>query len=335
MQRFSQFLPDFSGNRQVATTDKSRANDSKSSFDVVQTGHDTDGSDQDKLLGLPRVMRDARKQGKPVLGFWMMFPGAALARTFAQLGYDFILIDCEHGNIDDAAMHAAVGAVAAEGVSPLVRIPGPDNVHVKRALDSGAHGILCPNLSSVEEARALVSYAKFPIPTKTVPGQSSDTKNNASVISRQVSGIRGVGSPFAPAVFHQSLGEYIRTANRNTLVAAQIETLAGLENCEEIAKVDGLDMLFIGPNDLASSMGYPALEHESIPEVQDAVERVLAAAHAAGKYAGMFCTSSEQVRRRHEQGFDLMNLGGDIVALQAWNANELAKIEDIRKGPII
>lgn len=194
-----------------------------------------------------------------------------------------------------------------------------------------AHGILCPNLSTVEEARALVSFSKFPAATKVVPGKSGE-------LSGQVSGTRGVGSPFAPAVFRQTLAEYIRTANRNTFVAAQIETAGGLENCEEIAKVEGigeyflnlqseifntsynLDMLFIGsvlvyayekcvlsiydlsPNDLASSMGYPALEHESIPEVQTAIKRILAAAHAAGKYAGMFCLSSDQVRRRFKQG---------------------------------
>jgi len=125
------------------------------------------------------------------------------------------------------------------------------------------------------------------------------------------------------------MAQYIRTANQNTFIAVQIETLEGLENCEDIAKVDGIDMLFIGPNDLASSMGYPALEHEAIPEVQEAVKRILTAAHDAGKYAGMFCTSSEHVRRRFKQGFDLMNLGGDIVALTEWNATQLKRLDDI------
>lgn len=141
------------------------------------------------------------------------------------------------------------------------------------------------------------------------------------------------------------MGDYLKKANQNVFIAVQIETVEGLENCEEIAKVEGigespflrplvagigivawwrwhsvdsdverfadmrsfgssfwLDMLFVGPNDLCSSMGFPALEHPNIPEVQSAIERVLKAAHDAGKYAGMFCTAADQVQKRFEQG---------------------------------
>ncbi|KAJ3936893.1 MAG: Pyruvate/Phosphoenolpyruvate kinase-like domain-containing protein [Lentinula lateritia] len=279
-----------------------------SSLDVPST---------ETLLGLQKVMADARNPRRPVVGSWLMLPGASLARMVAQMGYDFVLVDCEHGNLADADMHASVGAIAAQGVSPVVRIPAPENWIVKRTLDTGAHGILCPMMSTSEEARKLVSYAKFPIPkSQSAPATTS--------------GIRGVGSPFAPAVFGQRMDDYIASANRNTFIAVQIETVEGLENCEEIARVDGIDMLFVGPNDLCSSMGYPALEHASIPEVQDAVQRILSAAKAAGKYAGMFCTSAEQVEARYKQGFDFMNLGADVVALAMWNAAELEKLKNIR-----
>ncbi|KAF5322171.1 hypothetical protein D9619_001075 [Psilocybe cf. subviscida] len=318
MDRFTRFIPTFASGAP--------------SLLVPSTDHGQTHSDNEGLLGLQRTLRDAQDPRRPVLGSWMMLPGAALARMTAQMGYDFVLVDCEHGNIDDGAMHAAVGAVAAEGASPVVRIPGPDNVYVKRALDSGAHGILCPSMSTAEEARKLVSFAKFPAPKKAVPTTEGGTETPSRHEGQRLSGTRGVGSPIAPAVFRQTLREYIRTANQNTLIAVQIETLEGLENCEDIARVDGIDMLFIGPNDLASAMGYPALEHESIPEVQAAVQRVLDAAKNAGKYAGMFCTASDQVRRRFEQGFDLMNLGGDIVALMEWNAVQLEALNDIRHG---
>lgn len=108
-----------------------------------------------------------------------------------------------------------------------------------------AHGILCPSMSTADDARKLVSFAKFPVSTKAVPGineqqrQPHVTTPSANAV---LSGTRGVGSPFAPAAFRQTLAEYIRTANRNTLVAVQIETLEGLENCEEIARVDGIGM---------------------------------------------------------------------------------------------
>ncbi|KAJ7584617.1 Pyruvate/Phosphoenolpyruvate kinase-like domain-containing protein [Mycena floridula] len=268
----------------------------------------------DGLLGFQKVMADAAKAHKPVVGSWLMLPGASLARMVAQMEFDFVLVDCEHGNIADEAMHASVGAIAAQGISPIVRIAAAENWLVKRALDSGAHGILCPMLSTAAEASALVSYARFP----------------ALEGSNALGGIRGVGSPFAPAVFGQSMAEYIATANKNIFIAVQIETIEGLNNCEEIAKVDGIDMLFVGPNDLASSMGYPALDHANIPEVQDGIKRVLAGAKSAGKYAGMFCTSAEQVQARFEQGFDFMNLGGDVIALGVWNDVELGKLKDIR-----
>ncbi|KAJ4472131.1 Pyruvate/Phosphoenolpyruvate kinase-like domain-containing protein [Lentinula aciculospora] len=274
-------------------------------------------SSSEALMGLQKVMIQASNPRRPVVGSWLMFPGASLARMVAQMGYDFVLVDCEHGNIADADMHTSVGAIAAQGVSPVVRIPAPENWIVKRTLDTGAHGILCPMMSTAEEARKLVSYAKFPIP-----------KNLRTPDS--ICGIRGAGSPFAPAAFGQGMGEYIATANRNIFIAVQIETIEGLESCEEIAKVDGIDMLFVGPNDLCSSMGYPALEHLHNPEVQNAIQRVLSAAKAAGKYAGMFCTSAEQVEARYEQGFDFMNLGADVVALATWNAVELGKLKNIR-----
>ncbi|ORY57409.1 Pyruvate/Phosphoenolpyruvate kinase-like domain-containing protein [Leucosporidium creatinivorum] len=276
----------------------------------------------EERLGLWPALQKARPaEGavrKPVVGSWQMLPGASLSRMTAQMGYDFVLVDCEHGNLADADMHASVGAVSAAGSSPIVRIPAPENWMVKRALDAGAHGLLCPMMGTAEEARRFVSYCKFPVPKAKLAKDPS-----------LISGIRGVGSPFAPQVFGQSLPDYIASSNRNTFVGVQIETVEGVENCEEIAKVDGIDLLFVGPNDLASSMGYPATEHASIPEVQEAIARVLAACKAAGKFAGMFCTSAEQVQARFEQGFDIMNLGADVVAIGAWNAAELGKLSKI------
>jgi 4-hydroxy-2-oxoheptanedioate aldolase len=179
-------------------------------------------------------------------------------------------------------------------------------------------------MSDAEQARALVSYAKFPVPKdKLGPGV--------------ISGVRGAGSPFAPAVFGQSMPEYIATANKNTFVAVQIETVEGLSNCEEIAKVEGIggarrlvpvlgsisyssqqtcfslgrlrldtcqerSLSLFRPNDLCASMGYNAMDHANIPEVQEAIQRILNAAKAAGKYAGMFCMTADQAQARFKQG---------------------------------
>lgn len=122
-----------------------------------------------------------------------------------------------------------------------------------------AHGILCPSMSTAEEARKLVSFAKFPVPTKPVPTAEARADAGAPLRHEEqrpspnaISGTRGVGSPFAPAVFRQTLAEYIRTANKNTLIAVQIETVEGLENCEEIASVDGIGSPLSPPYHLLS-----------------------------------------------------------------------------------
>jgi len=112
-------------------------------------------------------------------------------------------------------------------------------------------------------------------------------------------------------------------------VIVQIESRTGVENCEAIAGVDGIDMLFIGPNDLASSMGYFAFDHADVPEVQEATQKVLEAAKRKGKWAGHFALSAEIAAQRYKEGFELVNCGADIIALERWMAGEMAKLKGI------
>lgn len=188
--------------------------------------------------------------------------------------YQWVLIDCEHGDIDDKDMYLQVGAISSAGVSPIVRIPASEPWMMKRALDCGAHAVMVPMCETVEQAQAIVRGCKYPS-------------------SAWPQGTRGAGAMFAPAAFNQNGREYLTHANANVAVIVQIESRAAVENCEAIAAVPGIDMLFVGPNDLASSMGYFAFDHPTIPEVQEAIERVLRAAKAAGKYAGHFALSAD------------------------------------------
>jgi 4-hydroxy-2-oxoheptanedioate aldolase len=114
-------------------------------------------------------------------------------------------------------MHNMIPAIVASGASPLVRVPAPENAYVKRALDAGAHGIMFPMIETAEQARAAVRYCKFP-----------------------PQGMRGVGSPFAPTYFKQSMTVYQDSANEATMVLVQIETPLGLKNAFEIASVSGI-----------------------------------------------------------------------------------------------
>lgn len=134
---------------------------------------------------------------------------------------------------------------------------------------------------------------------------------------------------YAPAAFNQTGRDYLLSANDNVMICVQIESRKAVENVEEITAVDGIDMLFIGPNDLASSMGYVAFDHASIQEVQDASARVLEAGKAAGKYVGHFALNGEIAAQKYKQGFDFVNCGADIVAVTAWMGAEMAKLKSL------
>jgi 2-keto-3-deoxy-L-rhamnonate aldolase RhmA len=142
-------------------------------------------------------------------------------------------------------------------------------------------------------------------------------------------GVRGAGAMYAPAAFNQNGREYLLSANDNVMVCVQIESRKAVENVEEIAAVDGIDMLFIGPNDLASSMGYVAFDHASIPEVQTAITRVLRAGLDADKYVGHFALSAEAAAARVRQGFHFVNCGADIVAVTAWMTGEMDRLRKL------
>lgn len=200
-----------------------------------------------------------------------MFPGSNVSRALARANPDWIMVDCEHGNIDDAAMHEAVPAIAACGVSPIVRIPDFQSWMIKRALDSGAHGILVPLLRTVDEVKQVVAAAKFP-----------------------PEGRRGFGSPLAMQNFSPmpSFTEYLQQANDTILTMVQIETKEALAAVEEIAPL--VDVLFIGPFDLGNNIGYPIINGDVKPELKEAIARILKAAKSAGKKCGMYASSGEE-----------------------------------------
>ncbi|KAI1417008.1 Phosphoenolpyruvate/pyruvate domain-containing protein [Hypoxylon sp. FL1857] len=232
----------------------------------------------------------------PSIGVWQTLPGQNVSRVLARAGVDWVMVDCEHGNIDDAAMHEAVPAIASCGVSPLVRIPDMQGWMIKRALDAGAHGILIPLLRSVEEAKKIVSAAKFP-----------------------PQGQRGLGSPFAMERFNPipTMTEYLQQANDSLLTMVQIETQEALDAVEEIAAIPGIDVLFIGPFDLGNNIGHPILDGVMKPELEQAIDRILEATNKAGKKCGFFATSGEQAKIYADKGFHMISAALDTTLLQA------------------
>jgi len=192
-------------------------------------------------------------------------------------------------------MHEAVHAVKAPCV-PLVRIPDNLNHFVKRALDSGAQGLIVPMVSTAAQAKSLVSASYFP-----------------------PKGARGLGSPYAMATYATagsapSLKDYLFEANDNILIAVQIETAEGVENVEAIAAVEGVHMLFVGPFDLSNSLGVPLVNGET-DKLRTAIDKIKAAAEKAGKYTGIYSVSAEDAARRAREGWNFISLGSETAYL--------------------
>ncbi|RKL39763.1 hypothetical protein BFJ72_g6491 [Fusarium proliferatum] len=260
----------------------------------------------------------------PSMGLWQMVPGANMSRALARVpGIDWVVIDCEHGNLDDSAMHDAVPAVAAAGASPIVRIPGMESWMIKSkinqpraptrsfylqqtgALDTGAHGV---GINAPRSDQTLTRYAaKFP-----------------------PQGTRGFGSPYAMERFSPmpTMTEYLQQANSSLLTIVQIETQEALDNLEEIAAVDGVDVLFVGPFDLGNNIGHPIIQGVFKPQLTDALARVLEVSHKFGKKCGIYSTSGKQARKYAEAGFDMIHVATDFTSLQFIMAQEV----DIAKG---
>ncbi|KAI0036430.1 Phosphoenolpyruvate/pyruvate domain-containing protein [Vararia minispora EC-137] len=246
-------------------------------------------------LNIP--LRNALKAGKRASGAWLTLPSTAIARTLASTpGMSWVLIDGEHGQITDSQYYDLSNAIASAGASPIIRIPADEAWMIKRALDSGAHGIMVPLANSPELVRRVVAAAKYP-----------------------PAGIRGFGPMFTHAAGALG-GAYKASANEDVVVAVQIEHPDAVRDIEEIV-AEGIDVAFIGPFDLSVSMGvqFGGEEHEA------AIQRILDATHAAGKIAAIFCLDGSQAAKRFEQGFDMVSVSTDIDTLIASFADHAAK----------
>lgn len=236
-----------------------------------------------------------------------MFPGTNLSRTLARSGPDWICIDTEHGNISDDHMHECTAAIAACGVSPVVRIAANEAWMVKRALDAGAHGIIVPLIYTVDDVKRLVSSAKFP-----------------------PLGTRGFGSPFPLERFYSgakavSATDYLTQANDALVTIVQIETKEALASVDDIAAVPGVDCLLIGPFDLGNNIGRPIMDGTMHEELKAAIEKIHGAAKKAGIRTGIYCTSGEQAREFADRDFHFISVMTDVPALSQACEGALSK----------
>ena len=204
--------------------------------------------------------------GRPVYGAMVQFPDADLTEMLGHAGFDWILIDAEHGSINENDCLAMVRACELANTTSIVRPPVNDPELIMRFLDRGAQGVQVPHVNTAADARAAVDAVKYyPV------------------------GTRGVTSATRSANYglRESIPDYIKFSNAETLVCVMIEEREAVDNLPEILKVEGVDVFFVGAGDLAQSMGFPG--NKNAPEVQKVVREALKRILDAGKCAGLSC----------------------------------------------
>ncbi|QFP75318.1 aldolase/citrate lyase family protein [Deinococcus sp. AJ005] len=237
------------------------------------------------------TFKTALQRGDPLYGLWLALADSYSAEVCAGAGFDWLLIDNEHAPNDLRSTLASLQVLAAyPAVTPLVRPPVGDAVGIKRLLDIGARNILIPMVESPEQARELVSATRYP-----------------------PRGVRGVGASLARASGFGRDAAYLNHADDGVCLLLQIESRAGLEALAEIAAVDGVDGVFIGPADLAASFGQ--LGNPGHADVQNAIRDAATQIRRAGKAAGILSTDEAQAHTYLEWGYTFVAVGTDVTLL--------------------
>lgn len=242
-------------------------------------------------------------EGRLQLGLWCSLGSPLATEIIAGSGTDWLLIDGEHSPNDLLSIMAQLQAVGAHPVEPCVRLPEDNATLVKQFMDAGARNLMVPNVRNAEQARRIVAAARY-----------------------APAGTRGFSVGHRANQFGR-IENYHRDAHLGQMLVLQIECEEGVKNAAEIAAVDGVDVLFVGPGDLSANMG--AMHNAGADHVQQAIASVLAAAKGAGKAAGILAPAQADAERYIADGFTFVAVGADL-GLVARGSDAL--IAHFRKG---
>lgn len=237
---------------------------------------------------MENLLKKRLKAGEQTFGLWMDIPSPDVTEALAQLPFDWFVFDNEHAPLNELASQTLIMATRGTGVTPLFRVADNDPVLIKRALDIGSYGIVVPSVNTRQEAVDAVKACKYP-----------------------PKGIRGCGP--RRALYLDP--EYLKTANDETLVIVQIETIEAVDNIDDIITVEGVDCFFIGPADLSASMNL--LGKPSDPRVQEAIDRAFEAGKKYGVAAGIYGGGGIPLEERIKQGWQFQAVGADLVFVLA------------------
>ena len=227
---------------------------------------------------------------RSLAGIWVCSGSPLVAEICAGAGFDWVFIDAEHSPNGLESILAQLQAVRGYPVVPVVRPPVNDTVVIKQYLDLGVQSLIVPMVNTAEEALAAVAACHYP-----------------------PMGVRGVGSALARSARWNRIPDYLDRASESLTLIVQIESAQAVANVEEIVATEGVDGIFIGPSDLAASMG--VIGQQDHPEVVAAVEKSIAAGKAAGKFVGVNAFAEGTAKRYIELGADFVGVGADVALL--------------------
>ncbi|MGQ7249251.1 4-hydroxy-2-oxoheptanedioate aldolase [Halomonas sp. V046] len=265
--------------------------------------------------GIPTGNRfkTALANGQPRIGLWLSLGDPYGAEMCASVGYDWLLIDGEHGPNDLRSMLFQLQSVAAYASHPVVRVVQGEVARIKQLLDIGAQTLLVPMIDTPEQAQTMVAATRYP-----------------------PDGVRGEAAAIVRASRWNARSDYVRKANDEVCLLVQAETTTAIDNLEAICAVEGVDGVFIGPADLAASMGFPGnAGHPSVQAViDDAIRRIV----KSGKAAGTLTSDPDQAKHYLALGARFVAVGLDVALLmQALRARaaqfDLGTAADDAKGP--
>ncbi len=262
--------------------------------------------------------------GEPSVGTWLSLPSPEAAEYVSKLGFDWLVVDAEHNPVDIRTLAQMFAAMANSATAPMVRIPWNTPEHFKRVLDAGAWGIVVPMVNSREQAELAVEATRY-----------------------HPQGNRSVGGGRHALSWDTSAVEYYRHANDEVLLVLQIEHIAGVERADEILSVPGVDACFIGPNDLAASMGLGLgvpLESEE-PRLVEAILHVRDTAIRNGVAPGVHCSDAAGVNRRLGEGFRFCAMASELRYLLGglrqdlgtlnWQRSQAAELDTSDQGAMV
>lgn len=236
-------------------------------------------------------LQQRRRDGHSIINGWLSIPCGFTAEVMAKQGWDSLTIDMQHGLIDYQSAVAMLTAISTTSVTPLVRVPWLEEGIIMKMLDAGAHGIICPMVNNRSDAMRLVAAARYP-----PIGERSYGPIRAQLVGGE---------------------DYHQRANDSILVLAMIETKQAVENADEILSVPGLDGVYVGPADLACSLGCTPSFTPDAPPVTEAIARILTAAKKHNVFAGIHTGSAEYAQKMLALGFNLVTVMSDARLMVA------------------